>query len=440
MWLRLPSAPPFFAPLDVSRYVILLPMLFTVIAWLLTGLPGWKGFGQNPLLATWALCLMLLALWAFASRWWAFMSTFPPTSVNYRPEVAQTSALQWGVVVLFALATACAGPSPRTVVVVLAVCTACLTPIIVAQAIAQQSIGLGPLGEFNLWPTKPGVSVVVAGELRWLRPYGLLPHPNNVGGYLAVGTLAGGALLFAERPALRWMGVVVIAGGLYALLLTFSRGGWLAFMVGGIAALAFLWPHLRRDPPIPPIGGLIVAALFIVGVFIVQYRPLLIVRTTPTLASVSSTEAGDVEGTEQRSVVDRRVFTEFAWRAAREAPLTGFGIGNFPWRASYYLLQTDMDLRANYVHNVYLAVLTELGIPGLALMLTALGSGFVAAVRAQGAAPSPWRAVLMAAFVGLCAVNFFDYYTYALPQFQVLWWGLLAVSYSSSNTPPVERG
>lgn len=65
------------------------------------------------------------------------------------------------------------------------------------------------------------------------------------------------------------------------------------------------------------------------------------------------------------------MFTDFALRSIAERPIFGVGIGNFPWRASYFIVGTH-DLRGDNVHHVLLSAWAELGTVGLVLVLLAL--------------------------------------------------------------------
>jgi O-antigen ligase len=164
------------------------------------------------------------------------------------------------------------------------------------------------------------------------------------------------------------------------------------------------------------------------GIFGWTYRDLLLSRTGVT-----------GENVEMRSVADRLVFTLFAYRATQESTrnaLYGIGAGNFPWRSSYYLVETDYDLRGNNVHHVFLSALVEVGLVGYAMLAAALVCGIEAALRQLRRLrrseirplrdESVWRSALLAGFVALGIVGLFDHYPWTLLQFQVMWWGLLA--------------
>ena len=427
VWFRLPQLP-LFAPLYVTRFLIFLPMLWTIGWWLVLRAPGLRDLLHSRWRTLWALCLLLLALWGFASQAWAFQR------VQY-PEVAGTAALQLGVSALFVLVVACAAPSPRTVVAVIALDVIWNGVLTVLQAQAQSSLGLTWLGEFPFSVNQVGVSILESGSLRWVRPYGLLPHPNLLAGSLLVGVFAAAAWIISARRRQQVAGIILLALGGWALLLTFSRAAWGGAFVGVLAIILFLRPHLRRVNVRVGIAAAALVTLLIGLAFAVGYAPLLAAR------------AGEGEElVELRSVSDRIVFMDFAFRSIAERPIFGVGIGNFPWRTSYYLVETTFDLRGDNVHNVLLLVTAELGVVGLALVVGAIAFGVIDVIRGlRIASPDDDRAArlaLFAVFVALLAVGFLDHYPWTQIQFQVAWWGCLAAAMprgaatlTSSSTP-----
>jgi O-antigen ligase len=421
VWYRLPSSP-FRSPLYVTRFLILLPIVWTIGVWLLTGVPGLREFLRDRRRVTWGLCLLLLALWAYCSQSWAFIR-------NREPDVAATAALQFCFAVLFAIVVACVKTPPRAIIAALAFGVLWNALLTFAQSIAQGSLGLDGIGEFQMNANAMGASVVVSGDIRWLRPYGLLPHPNVLAGFLTIGLMALVGWMTSENQRLRWAGTILFLMGWWALLLTFSRGAW----VGFAAALFALYPLIRRHikPALKHI--LISGALIVIAgiVFAVAFRPLLSARV-----------GEGAEGIEQRSVSDRTVYTYYALEAFNENRLLGVGIGNFPWRSSYYLWRTDFDLRGDNVHHVMLSALSELGVVGFMLLTAALIFGVEAALRQLRSAPDAReRACLLAGVLALCIVGVVDHYPWTMLQMQVAWWGLLAaaISYTPSDTPDKKK-
>ena len=109
--------------------------------------------------------------------------------------------------------------------------------------------------------------------------------------------------------------------------------------------------------------------------FVIGYVPLLAAR------------AGEGEELVETALGQRpdRLYGFRAAARSRERPILGVGIGNFPWRTSYYLAETNYDLRGDNVHNVLLSVAAELGIVGLLLLIAAIIFGMIAAVKACSA-------------------------------------------------------
>lgn len=419
LWYRLPQRPPLLPDLYVSRFLILLPLLWSILWWLLLGLPGFARFRRDVLRALWALALLALAIWAYASQSWAFVR-------RLHPEVAETTFLQLGVVVLFVIVTACAAPPRRALVGVLVFSLLWNSLLTGAQTALQGPVGLGFLGEFRIGPDQPGISVVASGDLRWMRPYALLPHPNVLAGVLMIGLLAAVYWITSARCVLRWLGTLVFLGGLWAFLLTFSRSAWLGFAAGAFAMYPLLRRSLKNRAAYMHLWLSVVLMAAVIGLFFWTYRPLI------------SARAGErSESIELRSVSDRLVFTEFALRSIRSRPLLGVGAGNFPWRTAFYLMATDYDLRGNNVHHVLLSAAAELGYAGYAFVVAAMIFGIEAALRTlrqEEADPAERRAriALLSGFIALIAVGLFDHYPWTLIQFQVGWWALLAAALGPS--------
>ena len=419
VWYRLPARPLEFADLYVSRFLILLPLLWTVAWWLLAGLPGWRALLADRERRLWAGALLLLSLWAFGSQTWAFVRA-------EHPELAASAALQLGCVVLFAIVVSCIPPQGKTVAAVLTLGLIGTSLLVFLQAAHQQNLGLQAFGEFPFTPDAPGYSILVAGDLRWMRPYGLLPHPNVLGGALSIGVLAACTWLFSARREVWLLGLLAVLAGTWALLLTFSRAAWLGLAGGLLAALLLLLPSLWGNGVLRRrtlAGGVALATLGIA--FAILYWPFLAAR-----AGVGE------ENVELRSVSDQIVFTRFAERAIAENPIIGVGIANFPWRTSYYLLETDYDLTGNNVHNVTLLIWAELGIVGLGFFGVALVAGAAGFWRRyrQGRL-SPAQILLACTLIALVIVGLLDHYPWTILHFQIAWWALPALSFTTTSRP-----
>lgn len=166
----------------------------------------------------------------------------------------------------------------------------------------QHSVGgiMYWLGERSFSITAPGIAKIVIFGSTWLRPYATLPHPNALAGWLLVaGLLVGGR----EK--------IVSA---ITVIVTFSRSA--------IFLLPFSWWPKRK-----------LLTLLTVIIFAIVFWNI----GNPT------------------SLPERQVLNQLSLKAVASAPLLGVGLGNF--------IPTVVPFIRQPVHNIYLLLLTELGIP-----------------------------------------------------------------------------
>lgn len=417
LWLKIGNPPAPFSPTYVLGFVVSGSMIASIGLWFVTACQGLKAFLQDWSALLWLIFLALLTGWTIISQEWAY-------GHDKYGGLAQTTALQLLLVALFSLVLA-TGQLKVDWLMRLMLMQLVLHGIIGnLQVLMQSSLGLQGIGEFVLNPTYNGVSILQVGDFRWLRPYGLTPHPNIYGGLMAVTTLAAASWAFKDNRQ-RWLGLGLFGFGFYCLLLSFSRSAWLGFAGGGFFALSIviLKPSLSIPQKWRKLGSLALIALFVGLGFVAQYRDLLLTR-----AGVGT------EGTELRSISDRLVYNQIAWDAIQHYPMRGVGAGNYPWYAANYIhYKTDYDLRGDNVHNIYLGILADLGLIGFALFALMLVFGCWKAWRAVDLS----RVALLAGFLALAVVGLLDHYTWSLLLMQAYWLGLLAVAMSPKSSAEV---
>lgn len=443
IWYRFPQPAPLFRSFRLFYsldFLIFWPMLFTVVWWLIARAPGLKSLWHDRLRLLWASMLIVLAVWSVLSWTWSYTRVF-------RPEVTISSAIPLVLAALFALVISCAGPPLRTLIAVLVIGLVLNGAIAFLQVAKQGPVDLTVLGEFNIDPSKSGVVVVEANGIRWLRPYGLLPHPNILAGYLMIGLFSVLTWVMSKRVGVWLAGTVIFLFGLWCLLLTFSRGAWLGFGAGSLAVLPLLWRVRLRDPDARfSFISTIILSLVAAGVFVMVFRPFVSARTGEGSESV-----------ELRSISDRTVYNAFAYKAISESPILGVGIGNFPWIVSKYLDDTDFDLRGQPAHHVFLSAWAELGIIGFLLTAVMMIVGVEVILRHFRSYPrllfsraaelhealnrdpdASARVVLLGALIGLMMIGLLDHYPWTLLQFQAAWWGLLAAAGKPADQPSTQ--
>jgi len=130
-------------------------------------------------------------------------------------------------------------------------------------------------------PKQLGVSVVEFADLRYLRAYGGMPHPNILGGWLAVGVIVAWHEAWrsaSKRAVLAWSAAAAVLAG--ATVLTFSRSAFLAAALG-LAALAVLFFRRRKDERSSAQFGVLamVVTLAFAGIVAFAQREVLLART-----------------------------------------------------------------------------------------------------------------------------------------------------------------
>ncbi len=255
------------------------------------------------------------------------------------------------------------------------------------------------------------VQVVVQGlqaaEVLGLSPgmngrlYGTL-HPIQTATMLAAASLwcwAGVATTPARRPG--WLVALLIAGTATAVgvVLTGSRGPWIALAVAGAWLAAVCLVRIPRSRPRVLVGAamLLVAGLAawpVVGGF-VQHR---VEQARADLAA-----AGD--GRFDTDVGFRLESYRVAASLAAEHPLVGHGAGSFGVEAVRKSPEFDWSMIPN-AHSVWLTSAVETGVPVL-IMVLAL---FTAATlrNARRAATDPLAAGTSAVLVLLVVAGCFD--------------------------------
>jgi O-antigen ligase len=275
--------------------------------------------------------------------------------------------------------------------------------VAIGQFLTQRDLGLVFLGELPLHPAFEGNSVLWARGQPWLRAYGLTAHPNLLGGLLTAVLL----LLLSSLPRSRgWARAGLIAAvllGLTGLLLSFSRGSWLALATG----LAAWWLLARlgrnqqaRVSTLSQSRGRWrwLLALLPVLLLLFLYRDLVFSRFFALDTPI-----------EAQSIDQRLHDSALAVRVIRDAPLTGVGLG-------YYIDAAQrLDPDAARVHNVGLLVTAELGLPGLLLWLWLMLAPFWLLLRGRQAKEPGGRdfyftypAAQIAPWVAMLVANTFD--------------------------------
>jgi putative inorganic carbon (HCO3(-)) transporter len=231
-----------------------------------------------------------------------------------------------------------------------------------------------------------------------LRLAGTMGNPNMFGGYLALVLIVQLCALMADRHTLKWPPIAQIINAALltvGLLLTISRGAWLAAFGGtgivlGIAAIyarrgQVAWPRFAAAASI----GAILAVVTIMSLS-GSLRAISEATVNPVSPLQDRTPVYDPQGgsfaeefiriaRDRFGGVDRVAIARVALAKLSSPADVMFGIG------TGVFLEESPDTPLRYrvlIHNVYVWVLVELGLIGLILFGGLLISMFVTVARA----------------------------------------------------------
>lgn len=348
--------------LSPTLYVTDVLLFMTIATWLFTGkLGGLGGYGK---LGVFILLFAVVNIWFSASPWVALYKWL--------------KVLEFAVLGLYIVKT-----KPTIIEITLPLMIGMLysSAIAILQFALQHSLGgvFWYLGERTFSITTPGIARFDGIGL-WLRPYATFPHPNVLGGYLAVTF----PLLFLlhERHVIIIKRVAIFLGCI-ALSFTFSRSAWIAAGLG-IGATYFL--STKKN-----------IFLFLTCVFL--FSATILLRPAFT----------------DESFVQRSELNHAAISMWQSSPILGVGLGNFLVRLPEFSTSRNVNF-LQPVHNIYLLVLTEVGIIGLFAIVILVIMGM----------KGTWG-MYKISFACILFLGLFDHYPLTLQQGQLLFTILFAL-------------
>jgi len=256
------------------------------------------------------------------------------------------------------------------------------------------------------------------------RVYSYLGNPNLLAGYLIPAAMLSAAAFFSWKGWGRKTLALLIAGvNAACLVLTFSRGGWIGFVVAGFAFLLLLIYWIL--PILPRFWRL-------------SLLPMVLGGTTAFLAIAIST-VGPLRERFASIFVGREDssnnFRINVWNAVVEMikarPVLGIGPGNDAFNAVYPYYQ-EPGFTALSAYSVYLEIAVETGIVGLVcflwLLVVTLSNGWMQlqVLRQERSREGFWLMGAIATMVGMLSHGLVDTVWYR-PQVSTLWWLMIAL-------------
>jgi O-antigen ligase len=243
------------------------------------------------------------------------------------------------------------------------------------------SLGLSFLGESNLVSGMVGSSFIELSNSLYLRGYGTFPHPNVLGGWLIFNILLGWSLydMFKKIKKDRWgipISIILMILSFLSLILTFSR---ISLLVSLIIWVAFLSKLLLKSKS---------KNFMFIG--LISERVLNLFT------------GGD------NSWSDRLELIRASLSIIKENILMGVGIGEFTSNMGDTVPRSSNGiLLLQPVHNIFLLIVSEIGLIGFGLYSTLLY--FFLKDR-------KFNLRLVISLVTLFIIGMFDHYLFSLPQ------------------------
>lgn len=196
-------------------------------------------------------------------------------------------------------------------------------------------------------------AVYTSGSGQW-RPGGTLGSPNSAASYLGMLLPIVLSILFTRLGrGYKWLAALTFGAGTIALILTLSRGGWIAFAVSISLLCLFAWHRGWLAPTTPLAVAMILMLLF------VPIQDIILTRLV-----------GDDGG----AALSRLPLIQLAFRMITDNPILGVGSNNFAIRLKEYAVLEMADPWLYTVHNKYLLIWAETGLGGLMTFLLFLGA------------------------------------------------------------------
>lgn len=248
--------------------------------------------------------------------------------------------------------------------------------------------------------------------------------------YLLALPLCGRFLLLSgarrREPAKVWLAAAAYAALVYVLMLTRSRGGLLAFLTGTLLLLVVVRRHVgARQAGI--VAGIVAAAYLLADL-----------GWQGGLSDRAATLAEPVGAGGERFSIWRQ-----SWRLLFEqSPQWGIGLGLYSLVWPPYREPTDTS-GGFFVHNDYLQLWIEAGVPGLLLFLGFLGgvawSGWRFLRRVRAPAVRIEAAALFAAFVAVSLHSLVQYNFYVAPLLLIVGLGVARLQELQAGQPAGTR-
>lgn len=262
------------------------------------------------------------------------------------------------------------------------------------QFLLGRSLGFWVLGERDFSVTTPLVAKFNYYDKIFLRPYSTFSHPNLFGGFLMV-TMP--LVLYGLPKVFRKIALILGLLGCATVLVTFSRPALILLAVYFLVIYRKYWKLML--------------------ITLVLLSPLVVVRfisifTFDTLA-----------------ILRRQELQEYSVELFKRHIWSGTGVNNFVNALAIDKILVGTSRFLQPVHNIFLLILSETGLIGLAGFLLM----FLTSVYKNIKNSNYLSRILLASLLSITFLGLFDHYFITLPQGQRVLFLILGLSFRKSS-------
>jgi hypothetical protein len=309
----------------------------------------------------------------------------------------------------------------RKTVVVFSAAVLLQSCLAIAQFIHHGSLGglLYYIGERSFTAETPGIANASIDGALILRPYGTLPHPNVLGGYLVIGIIFILGYLKRSYPSVlvsdlqqRLFLYFTVLVSLITLLLSMSRT---AIVVGIVCSIVLLFYKARYR--------------YRILLFLVCGVAFLIVGYTVVAARFLKSSIGE------SSIQERLTFMQYASTIVRDNLLIGVGMQNYYFALPHYAKSYGTTFLMQPVHDAWLLILVQLGLTGGLF----IGYFLLRSYRHIFSLLPGERFAKITLLASYISMSLFDHYFVTIQQGQLLSVFIFAFIWTDFHTPRSEK-
>ncbi|EGJ33302.1 MULTISPECIES: IctB family putative bicarbonate transporter [Moorena] len=268
------------------------------------------------------------------------------------------------------------------------------------------------------------------------RVYSYLGNPNLLAGYLIPAVALSLAAVFVWQGLLpKALALTMVVVNSICLVLTFSRGGWIGFVVCIFVFLILLvyWYSVQLPPKLRPWA---MPALLSSCAGVMLLAVMFVPAIRDRIASI-------FVGREDSSNNFRMNVWSAVMDMIRDRPIIGIGPGNNAFNKIYPLFQRP-KYTALSAYSIFLETAVEMGLIGMLcflwLLIVTFNQGMQQLSRLRNLANRQgfWLMGAIATMSGMLAHGLVDTVWYR-PQVQTLWWlvvAIIASFYVNPNSDP----